>query len=58
MVCRAFICGSLLLSPLVGNFAVQPLAAAAPIRLNLGYVSLVKLDQTVGTIALCDRRTA
>jgi hypothetical protein len=48
----AFIGGSLLLSSLVGNFAVQPVAAADPIRLNPGYVSLVKLDQTVGTIVI------
>jgi hypothetical protein len=48
----AFICGSLLLSPLFGNIAVEPAAAADPIRLNPGYVSLVKLDQTVGTIVI------
>ena len=48
----AFIGGSLLLSSLFGNIAVQPAAAGDPIRLNPGYVSLVKLDQTVGTIVI------
>src|SRR5690348_12175156 len=48
----AFVCGSLLLSPLFGNIAVEPAVAADPIRLNSGYVSLVKLDQTVGTIVI------
>jgi hypothetical protein len=46
------ICGSLLLSLVFANIAVQPAAAADPIRLNPGYVSLVKLDQTVGTIVI------
>jgi len=49
---RPFICGSLLLGLVVANIAVQPAAAADPIRLNPGYVSLVKLDQTVGTIVI------
>ena len=49
---RAFVCGSLLLSLVFANIAVQPAAAADPIRLNPGYVSLVKLDQTVGTIVI------
>ncbi len=46
------ICGSLLLNLVFTNIAVQPAAAADPIRLNPGYVSLVKLDQTVGTIVI------
>jgi hypothetical protein len=49
---RLFVCGSLLLSLVLANTAVQPAAAADPIRLNPGYVSLVKLDQTVGTIVI------
>lgn len=49
---RPFVCGSLLLSLVFANIAVQPAAAADPIRLNAGYVSLVKLDQTVGTIVI------
>ena len=47
-----FVCGSLLLSLVFANIAVQPAAAADPIRLHSGYVSLVKLDQTVGTIVI------
>jgi Pilus formation protein N terminal region len=49
---RPFVCGSLLLSLVFANSAVRPAAAADPIRLNPGYVSLVKLDQTVGTIVI------
>jgi hypothetical protein len=49
---RPFACGSLLLSLVFANIAVQPATAADPIRLNSGYVSLVKLDQTVGTIVI------
>lgn len=47
-----FASASLLLSLVLANIAVQPAAAADPIRLNPGYVSLVKLDQTVGTIVI------
>lgn len=47
-----FLCGSLLLSLVFANIAVQPTAAAESIRLNPGYVSLIKLDQTVGTIVI------
>jgi Pilus formation protein N terminal region len=49
---RPFVCGSLLLGLVFANVAVQPAATAEPIRLNPGYVSLVKLDQTVGTIVI------
>jgi Flp pilus assembly secretin CpaC len=49
---RPTICGSLLLGLIFANVSVQPAAAADPIRLNPGYVSLVKLDQTVGTIVI------
>jgi hypothetical protein len=49
---RPFICSSLLLGLVFTNTAVQPAAAADPIRLNPGYVSLVKLDQAVGTIVI------
>jgi Pilus formation protein N terminal region len=49
---RPFACGSLLLSLVFANIAVQPATAADPIRLNAGYVSLIKLDQTVGTIVI------
>ena len=49
---RPTICGSLLLGLVFANVSVQPAAAADPIRLNPGYVSLVKLDQTVGTIVI------
>jgi hypothetical protein len=49
---RPIICGSLLLGLVFANIPVQPAAAADPIRLNPGYVSLVKLDQTVGTIVI------
>lgn len=49
---RPFACGSVLLGLVFANIAVQPAAAAEPIRLNPGYVSLVKLDQTVGTIVI------
>ena len=52
MVRHSFICGSLLLSLVFANVAVQPAAGAEPIRLNPGYVSLIKLDQTVGTIVI------
>src|SRR5215469_3986647 len=47
-----FACGSLLLSLVFSNMTVQPATAADPIRLNSGYVSLVKMDQTVGTIVI------
>jgi hypothetical protein len=49
---RPFVFCSLLLSLVFANIAVQPAAAADPIRLNAGYVSLLKLDQTVGTIVI------
>jgi Pilus formation protein N terminal region len=49
---RPFACGSLLLGLVFANIAVQPATAADPIRLNAGYVSLIKLDQTVGTIVI------
>jgi hypothetical protein len=49
---RSFVCGSLLLSLAFANIAVQPASAADSIRLNPGFVSLVKLDQTVGTIVI------
>jgi Pilus formation protein N terminal region len=49
---RPFICGSLLLALIVATVAIQPAAAAEPIRLNPGYVSLLKLDQTIGTIVI------
>ena len=49
---RPFVCSSLLLSLVFANIAVQPAAATDPIRLNAGYVSLLKLDQTVGTIVI------
>jgi hypothetical protein len=49
---RPLVCGSALLSLVFANIAVQPAVAAEPIRLNPGYVSLVKLDQTVGTIVI------
>jgi hypothetical protein len=47
-----FVCGPLLLGLLFANIASQPAAAADVIRLNAGYVSLIKLDQTVGTIVI------
>jgi hypothetical protein len=47
-----FVCGSLLLGLVFPNIAVQRAAAADAIRLNPGYVSLVKLDQMVGTIVI------
>jgi Pilus formation protein N terminal region len=47
-----FVCGPLLLGLLFANIAGQPAAAADPIRLNPGYVSLVKVDQTIGTIVI------
>jgi Pilus formation protein N terminal region len=49
---RSFICGSLLLGVISTNVAVQHAAAAEPIRLSPGYVSLVKLDQIIGTIVI------
>ena len=49
---RPFACGSVLLGLIFANVAIQPAAPAEPIRLNPGYVSLVKLDQTVGTIVI------
>jgi len=49
---RLSVCGSLLVSLVFANVDVQPAAAADPIRLNPGYVSLVKLDQTIGTIVI------
>jgi hypothetical protein len=47
-----FVCGPLLLGLLFANVSAQPAAAADPIRLDAGYVSLIKLDQTVGTIVI------
>ena len=54
MVCHngPFVRCSLLLGLLVASIAGQPVAAADAIRLNAGYVSLIKLDQTVGTIVI------
>lgn len=49
---RPFICGSVLLGLIFPNIAIERAAAAGPIRLNPGYVSLVKLDQAVGTIVI------
>jgi hypothetical protein len=49
---RPFVCGSFLLGLFVTSFAVPSPSAAETIRLNSGYVSLVKLDQTVGTIVI------
>ena len=49
---RAFACGSLLLSLIFANIAIRTAAAGDPIRMNPGYVSVVKLDQTVGTIVI------
>lgn len=49
---RPLVCGSLLLGLVLTNFAVPRTAAAETIRLNSGYVSLVKLDQAVGTIVI------
>jgi hypothetical protein len=49
---RPLACGSLSLSLVFANIAVQPATAADPIRLNPGYVSLFKMDQTVGTIVI------
>ncbi len=49
---RPFACGSLLLGLLFATIAVQPAGATEPIRLNPGYVSLVKVDQAVGTIVI------
>jgi hypothetical protein len=49
---RPFASGSLLLSLVFANIAVQPAAAAEPIRMSPGYVSLIKVDQTVGTIVI------
>jgi Pilus formation protein N terminal region len=49
---RLFVCGSVLLGLVFPTIAVERAAAADPIRLNPGYVSLVKLDQTVGTIVI------
>jgi Pilus formation protein N terminal region len=49
---RPFVCGAVLLSLVFANIVIQPAAAADPIRLNAGYVSLVKLDQTIGTIVI------
>jgi Pilus formation protein N terminal region len=48
---RRFVCGSMLVGLLFPNI-VEPAAAADAIRLNPGYVSLVKVDQTVGTIVI------
>jgi putative type II/III system pilus formation protein len=47
-----FVCGSVLLGLFFPNIAVQRAAAADAIRLKPGYVSLIKLDQTVGTIVI------
>ena len=47
-----FVCGPLLLGLLFASITGQPAAAADSIRLNAGYVSLIKLDQTVGTIVI------
>lgn len=49
---RPVACGSVLLAVMFSNFDVQGAAAAEPIRINSGYVSLLKLDQTVGTIVI------
>lgn len=49
---RPFVGGSLLLGLVLTSFAAQSPAAAETIRLNSGYVSVVKLDQTVGTIVI------
>jgi hypothetical protein len=49
---RPFVCGSVLLGLIFPNVAVEHAVAAGPIRLNPGYVSLVKLDQAVGTIVI------
>jgi hypothetical protein len=47
-----FACGSVALGLMFAVFSVQGAAAAETIRLNSGYVSLVKLDQAVGTIVI------
>ncbi len=49
---RHFVRGSILVSLILAAFDVQRAAAAETIHLNSGYVSLVKLDQTVGTIVI------
>lgn len=49
---RRFACAATLMSLMFGAFDVQGAVAAEIIRLNSGYVSLVKLDQTVGTIVI------
>jgi len=49
---RPFVCGSVLLGLVFPSIAVERAAAAGPIRLNPGYVSLVKLDQVIGTIVI------
>jgi hypothetical protein len=46
--------GSVLLGLMFATFTVQGAVAAETIRLNSGYVSLVKLDQAVGTIVVGD----
>jgi putative type II/III system pilus formation protein len=49
---RLFACGSVLLGLVFASIVVERAAADDPIRLNPGYVSLIKLNQTVGTIVI------
>jgi Pilus formation protein N terminal region len=49
---RPFVCGSVLLGLVFAIVAVSRAAADDPIRLNPGYVSLIKLNQTVSTIVI------
>lgn len=49
---RHFAFSSLLLGLMFANLGVQGAAAADTIRLNSGYVSLVKVDQAIGTIVI------
>jgi Pilus formation protein N terminal region len=49
---RPFACSSLFMGLMFANVGVQGAAAADTIRLNSGYVSLVKVDQTIGTIVI------
>lgn len=49
---RPFPRGSFLLGLMFATLTVKGAVAAETIRLNSGYVSLVKLDQTVGTIVI------
>ena len=49
---RPFAYGSVLLALIFANFNVHGAVAADAIRINSGYVSLLKLDQTVGTIVI------